>query len=181
MTHDASPDGPLLSPSDVDTLHVVADDLRAFPDRRNVMAARVSEDLSRLAVAAEAGGEELRTTMQRWPFDDALGFLDYAIVVAQHRGTPAQVAQRTAARAILRRLLRLRGLGLAQRGDVVGRRGAAGRGAVASEPADEGSKPTTALQRIACQDSFSNRSRRPPRQIMKWFGKAGTDSPDSTW
>jgi hypothetical protein len=68
------------------------------------MVARVSEDLSRLATAAEAGGEELRTTMQRWPFDDAIGFLAYAVVVAERRGTPEQVAQRTAARAILRRL-----------------------------------------------------------------------------
>jgi hypothetical protein len=104
VTHDASPDGPLLSPSDVDTLHVVADDLRAFPDRRNVMAARVAEDLTRLAAAAETGAEALRTVLHRWPFDGALGFLEYAIVVAQNRGTPEQVAQVAAARAILRRL-----------------------------------------------------------------------------
>jgi hypothetical protein len=92
------------SSSDVDTLHVVAEDLRAFPDRRNVMAARVAEDLTRLAVAAESGAEALHAVMTRWPFDDGLGFLEYAIVVAQNRGTPEQVAQRTAARALLRRL-----------------------------------------------------------------------------
>jgi hypothetical protein len=98
------PPEPTLAPSDVDTLHVVADDLRAFPDRRNTMAGQVADDLSRLAGAAERGGEELRVVMARWPFDDSLGFLDYAIVVAEHRGTPEQVAQRTTARAILRRL-----------------------------------------------------------------------------
>ena len=71
---DDSPSGSLLSPSEVDTLPVVAEDLAAFPDRRKVMAARVAEDLSRLAMAAEAGPEALRTTMHRWPFDDGIGF-----------------------------------------------------------------------------------------------------------
>jgi hypothetical protein len=94
----------VLTSGDVDTLHIVADDLRAFPNRRNTMASQVADDLSRLASAAERGGEELRVVMARWPFDDSLGFLDYAIVVAQNRGTPEQVAQGTAARAILRRL-----------------------------------------------------------------------------
>jgi hypothetical protein len=101
---DASPPEPTLSPTEVDTLHIVAEDLAAFPDRRNVMAARVSEDLARLVAAAEAGPEAFGATSRRWPYDDALDFLAYAIVVAERRGTPEPVAQRTAARVILRRL-----------------------------------------------------------------------------
>jgi len=93
-----------LTPSEVDTLYLVADDLRAFPDHRNTMAEQVAEDLSRLAQAAEAGGEEWNQVLRRWPFDDALDFLAYAIVVAQNRGTPEHVVLRTAAQAILRRL-----------------------------------------------------------------------------
>jgi hypothetical protein len=90
--------------SDIDTLHMAADDLRAFPDRRNTMTRQVAEDLTRLATAAEAPGTEWSKVLRRQTFDDALDFLAYAIAVAEHRGTPEQVAQRTAARAILRRL-----------------------------------------------------------------------------
>jgi hypothetical protein len=68
------------------------------------MAGQVAEDLTRLATAAEVGGSEWSQVLRRWPFDDALGFLDYAIAVAQNRGTAEQVKQRTAARVILQRL-----------------------------------------------------------------------------
>jgi hypothetical protein len=70
-TPDDSPDDPVLSPSDVDRLHIVAADLGEFPDRNNVMAVRVAEDLSRLA-AADAGPDELRAAMTHWSFDDVL-------------------------------------------------------------------------------------------------------------
>jgi hypothetical protein len=94
-----------LAPSEIDTLHILAEDLRTFPDRRNTMAAQVAEDLTPLATAAEARGDQWRQVIRRWPFDDSFDFLDYAIVVAKNRDTPDQVMQRTAARVILRRLM----------------------------------------------------------------------------
>jgi hypothetical protein len=51
-----APAKPALASPEIDTLHMVADDLRAFPDRRNTVAAEVADDLWRLAVAPEAGG-----------------------------------------------------------------------------------------------------------------------------
>ena len=60
---------PASAPSDADTLHIVTDDLRAFPDRRNTMARQVAEDLARRATAAEAGGARRLEETQCAPRD----------------------------------------------------------------------------------------------------------------